>query len=889
MEQGKEKPRNKGALTRRSFLAWSALAGGTAALAGGLAGCNLSTAGPSLQETGGKAPAGVWKTGACMNNCSCGSSRCLLRVYVEDGVPLKVRTDEEGTESIEVLQRRACPRGRAQINNMLSPARIKYPMKRKGWSPGNPNGQMRGKDEWERISWDEALDYIAAEMKKVIDQYGTKGILCSASSAIGYTYFDQTVCLLDALGGSLHNEAGTISFGSWSVADTHMIGGWGMMNGLHPLCMKDSQLHVLFGCNWVSNKGGNTAYQLSWAREQGSKVIIIDPWLNQTAQALADEWIPILPGTDTALVIGICYHWIENNQYDQEYLDKYTIGFDADHMPEGAPKEENWKDYVLGTYDGEPKTPEWAEKRCNVPAARIRELAEQIAAAKTVNFAAAQSTSKIPAGEQFVQSFYTMALMHGGIGSRGNCMGWAGMREVGAAGLSIGDPLGKATHPVNPLNPTGAPVYMAYPIPQWSALQDTSAWENLEPSECWQSILDGEYGRDIWPGGKKPLDIHAIYFGGYANGLNALPNANAGIKAVRKMDFVWGANPFFDPSRQYCDIVLPVAAWWEKADVANSGMAEVVYWYDQIMPPLFEARTEGHIAEELAKRMGVDPAKVNTMTYKERGFASVQGATFTDVKTGEKMPLIGLTKEDIAEFGVDAEPQEGKITFSELKAKGYYKYPVDPKSDAIPVPYAAFYADPVANPLKTASGKFEIYCAALAFMVNSVGYSQISPIGKWQIGDPQHGHGTQTEEYPLLLWTPHSLRRAHTVDDNVISLREAYPQECFISMVDAQARGIRNGDLVLMSSPHGKVLRPAKVLTTLVPGAVALQDGAWLQIDEATGIDIGGDPNILQAPKASGGGSQSWTATLVQVEKYTGNIKLEPDKRREIVLPQGVE
>ena len=102
-------------------------------------------------------------------------------------------------------------------------------------------------------------------------------------------------------------------------------------------------------------------------------------------------------------------------------------------------------------------------------------------------------------------------------------------------------------------------------------------------------------------------------------------------------------------------------------------------------------------------------------------------------------------------------------------------------------------------------------------------------------------------------------------------------------------RGIKNGDIVLMTSPHGKVLRPAKVMPTLVPGAVALQDGAWIQIDEETGIDLGGDPNILQAPKSSGEASQSWTGTLVQVEKYTGSIKLEPDKNRPIVMPVGVE
>ena len=110
-----------------------------------------------------------------------------------------------------------------------------------------------------------------------------------------------------------------------------------------------------------------------------------------------------------------------------------------------------------------------------------------------------------------------------------------------------------------------------------------------------------------------------------------------------------------------------------------------------------------------------------------------------------------------------------------------------------------------------------------------------------------------------------------------------------MSEVDAEERGIENGDIVLMTSPYGKVLRPVKVMPTVIPGSVALQDGAWIQIDEATGIDVGGNPNILQAPKSSGEASQSWTGTLVQVEKYAGDIKLDPDKNRPLVMPVGVE
>ena len=216
------------ALTRRSFVKWGSAAVGATALAGFVATDPLATPAAFADEALATDPSewpGEWKTGACMNNCSCGSSRCLLRVYCEDGVPLKIKTDELDEDTIEIPQRRACPRGRAYISNVTSPARIKYPMKRKNWSPEEPNRELRGVDEWERISWDEALDYIAAELTKAIDAYGTKSVLCAAYSDIGDTYFDPVICLMNELGGAVHHEMGTVSLGSWPLPEMFMTGG----------------------------------------------------------------------------------------------------------------------------------------------------------------------------------------------------------------------------------------------------------------------------------------------------------------------------------------------------------------------------------------------------------------------------------------------------------------------------------------------------------------------------------------------------------------------------------------------------------------------------------------------------------------------------------------
>ena len=125
-------------LSRRNFLKWSAATAGAAGLVG-LTSC-------SKAEEGGQ-PAGApeevqgeWYNAPCYNNCSCGSSRCLNKVFVSDGVPLKTRTDEDEVDTYAMPQRRACLRGRAKMSEVLSPARIKYPMKRKNFSLDNPQG-----------------------------------------------------------------------------------------------------------------------------------------------------------------------------------------------------------------------------------------------------------------------------------------------------------------------------------------------------------------------------------------------------------------------------------------------------------------------------------------------------------------------------------------------------------------------------------------------------------------------------------------------------------------------------------------------------------------------------------------------------------------------------
>jgi anaerobic dimethyl sulfoxide reductase subunit A len=853
-------------LSRRSFLKWGAALGGTAALAGGL------NSGLKVVDKAAAASEGKWVPAPCWHNC--GGTRCLLKAYVVDGVPVRIKSDDdvEFKADYDNPHRRACPRGRAQIQHVMAGERLKYPMKRKNWEPGGGKKELRGKDEWVRISWEEALDIAASETKRITEKYGKKSIFAGSwgggSWSLGMDndgeiLWDPTIRVFNAL-ESLVGHFGTISFATWPWDEIFMQGGLGASGRME---LRDAKLIVLVGCNWTSNRASLASYWLKQAKDNGAKVIIIDPWLNQTAEGLADQWIGVYPGTDTALFLGVAYHMITNNLQDQEFLDKYCSGFDAEHMPEGAPKEDNFKDYVLGTHDGEPKTPEWASSKCGVHPSVIRDLAVQISSVKPVTFHAGLSTGKFPAGDQWAQTYYTVAWMTGNVGFSGAQVSAFGHPFDGGPSLVTSGRYGDPKF-VNPLMPKA--VFTAIIIPT------DKDWECMEYSEVWKSIVEGEYGRDIWPGGKRKINIQMIYHG-HGHFLNSMPDVNKGIEAHRKVEFVMANCLHFNTNAKYADLVFPISTLWERQGQVWGGSTQHVFWWQNVMEPLFESKPDLEVARGMAERLGLDADAIYGNSYPQKEFNTLVGSQVMKTDGSGYEPLVTITEADIKAMGVEGTPQQGRITVDEFRQAGIYRVPRKKGDKLGSIKDKAFRDDPVANPLPTASGKLEIYCPTLSGFVNSFGFSTISPIGKWQEAEPDHGNHARTKEYPLLLFTPHSLRRAHTQLDCSPSLREAFPQECFMSEIDAEARGIKTGDVVLMTSPYGKVLRPAKILPGMMPGVAALQDGAWTMIDEATGIDLAGDPSVLQGMRASSAGGQCYSGTLLQIEKYEGPLELLPD------------
>ena len=286
--------------------------------------------------------------------------------------------------------------------------------------------------------------------------------------------------------------------------------------------------------------------------------------------------------------------------------------------------------------------------------------------------------------------------------------------------------------------------------------------------------------------------------------------------------------------------------------------------------------------QELAKRLGLDPNEIYPITRKQQLFNRLLGAEVIKADGENYEPLVTITDKDITEWGVEGKPQKGRIGINELVEQGVYQVSRSPGDNFTVVQGADFVKEPEAHPLGTKSGKLEIHCQALSDKIATYGLTTIPPIAKYEA--PIDGYEATFAdwenkvkgEYPFQLITIHYGRRSHSVFDNIPQLREAYPQEFFMNKRDGEALGLRDGDTVLIESEYGKCIRQLTLTESCMPGVVSLGEGAWVDIDEETGIDRAGATNVLCGARLSGQGEEPWNTTIVRVEKYKGE-PLKPD------------
>jgi anaerobic dimethyl sulfoxide reductase subunit A len=866
-------------LSRRTFVALSA---GTAALAAlGVAGCTngpgASSENDLLTANADPEEGAQWVTAACWHNCG---GRCLNKALVRDGVVIRQKTDDTREDTPDNPQQRACQRGRAQRMQVFGADRLKYPMKRKNWQPGggtNSNGQLRGEDEWERLSWDEAFGLIAEEIKRIYDSFGPTAVFALGGSEV------QRV--LQTYGGYIPRW-GSVSWGAWPQTYNLVMGAPGYSSDAPDrISMRKQKLIILWGCNPAISSAGNPAYNYLQVKKAGCEFVVIDPRYNETAELLGAQWIPIRPATDTAMALGMMYHIVTNNLHDQDYLNTYTVGFDRDHMPAGdypefackssdrkeilyqsaAPNlDENFKDYLLGEgiYASEgAKTPEWASGICGVPADTIKELAERYATTRPASIIAAGAPARINEGECLPHALLTLGMVAGQIGRDGGSVS-ATMHSSASNGgdelVAPGDAGLKAELPKNP-----------YPSSQYG----------INQGQMWEAVLSGNY--TMYKDEPNTVDIHMIYEGS-AGCLNQRVGMTKGIEAYKKVDFALCLNYVLNTSAKYSDIVLPVTTQWERKGTLLTGNRDILIYGQHVIDPLYEAKSDQEIAGGIATALGIDPLSIYDIDEQQQLFNRLAGSTFIDTD-GESKPLLTITADDISRMGVMGEPQEGKITLTEFEEKGIYQVERSEGDAYAYLPLKDFIDDPIANPVKTPSGKFEIYCGILSAYIERNGFTSKDPLPKYTRITEGFEDGVE-DGYPFQMINHHYQRRSHHTLDNVGWLREAWPQELWINASDAEALGIANDDIVKVSSRWGAVARPAFVTQRLQPGVISLGEGAWAQLT-ADGVDEAGATNTLSGPRPTGQGHSGYNSVNCKVEKYSKPLAPDAEWPQRIPLP----
>ena len=832
---------------------------------------------------------GEWVTVDCWGNCG---GRCVNKVFVKDGVVLRQATDDLEEDTLEKPQQRSCPRGHSMRQHVFNANRIKYPMKRKSWQPGggeNSHGELRGEEAFERISWEEAFDYVAEEIKRIYADYGPRSVVNMGT--------DWPV--LKLMGGHLQ-WVSTESYGNWYNAPVRM--GGDLAGGL-PDCggnndrldMLNAETIVLYGMNPTWHNGGSPMYHYRLVKEAGVQFIFVGPEYNVSASSLGARWIRVYPGTDTAFLLAVAYEMIQQDVVDYDFLHKYCVGFDAQSMPADAALDENFYDYVTGVYDGQPKTAEWASAICGTPVEDIRWFAGQMGKEHDVMLHHNYAPSRYRGSTDLPQIFMTVACMGAHFGRPGNSCG--ATFSIEAANGGHNDKVVKVGAPL----PSGADE--AHP---GKGAKNPLADSQMPKPTIWRDILAGHYTcyGDYRNGpldngfcDRDPVEYDfdpRMIVSDFHNPLQATEDINMGIAAFKKMDFVCSIDYRYTLTAEYSDIILPCFTAWEgnldpeqgELDVATNGIIRMsrfqcnrdyALFPRPVVQPLFESKNEFCIYTEIAKRLGFTWDQMYVCSDMQAYFDKFATAEYMDTDRSYKR-LITITKEDMEAWGVQGQEQEGLITLQEALRAGKFQLPRQEGDGRGHIGYEAFIKDPEANPRRSASGKFEIYCQSKADELNRMkfGPDEVKPYPTF--------HKTTWEEkdkgpYPFLMYQPHYLRRAHTNFDENAWTREAWQNPVFISAADAAAKGIVSGDTVKVFNDAGALLRIASVTETLIPGCIALPHGARSYIDKETGIDLGGNENMVVDAKTQDDyfpTCNSYNSCLVDFEKYDGEA-LIPD------------
>lgn len=790
--------------------------------------------------------------------------RCPLELHLRDGELARVSANKAAP---------ACHRGLSMRAWANSPDRLMWPLRRVG---------PRGSAQFERVTWDEALDEIADQLARIRREHGSESIYLAYTTGQSCTTADPFERLMNCFGGFL-DHYNNYSNPQINAMVRSMYGPDALYPGGSELnTAADARLVLVFGASPAETGTGRATWHGAWDRvvgqvgERGGRIVMVDPRRNGSipqrkgSDQQTVSWLPINPGTDGALAAALLHELaFTHNALDWDFLHERCIGFTDGTLPE------RWRglglsvmDYLRGTgYDRVAKTPAWAAAITGTPADDIRELASQLATARPAFIMQGWGPQRRSNGEMTSGMIMMLAAALGQVGLPGTNNG---MNVAWGGGFLTRISAGKN------LIPFRIPAYRFLDaIENGEALGAREGVRGLPKASCEDAGRSG-FATEAGPeqafhseratdsvqhqdgAAHLPCSIKAII----CHGGNCLTNQHGDVNRAHrvlgdptKCEFILNVDVEFTDSARYADIVLPDLFRMEQ-ESAMDGDA----WGRRIavgtgeLGARFERRGAWNTCVELAKRWGIEDA-------------------FTEGRTeGEWIRHL---------YEGDRERSTGLPTFDQLLEEGL-AWRADRTEPFVAL--ADWRSNPVAHPLDTPSGKIELFSEQLAAAAEALrgtpDEGAITPIptyvpewgpAEFAVGqaasdeaqapsagpraDGQESEmGTEpTRDQPLRVFGFHSVARIHSSWGNVPAVSRRVPQVISINPADADARGIATGDLVEASNRFGTLRLPAHVTDDVIAGTIVMPQGAWWQAesDVAEPIDVGGCINTLTISRPS--------------------------------------
>jgi len=778
----------------------------------------------------------------CDNN-GCRGGPCAVQVRVKNGVITAIENGDPMNQKMPVedlyvgedalrkymIQSRPCVRAYMWPKTVYHRDRLLYPMKRVG---------NMGDRKFVRISWTEALDTIANQLKSLKDKYGP--------------YIVNTPPRVGSYANFGYSHWGYTSNSSHTLCDLVMFGEIGAYKGAagaftNVVDCFNTKAFVAFGWNpAISNYGGLSSqwtYLLKYFREKGVPIIMIDCHYSLSCETLADQWIPIRAGTDLAMLLAMANVLFKENLYDQAFVSKYV-------EPTGFAK---WKDYVLGNTAGPDgkidRTPEWAEKICGVPAETIRDLTRFCAKTKPLFWMCYWSVGKKFSGEMTGWADEGVKLMLGAFGMPGN--NGSGVREVNYGPVRY----------LTPPAPNWKRAAATWTAPQLHYSRQKSNSFELYPKLVKGEITEDRYRREIGCAKDWPLPRPVFHWMGSSHGDM---NTNQSWRALKLAQFVVSrAYHSTYPNCFYADIILPLADNHFEDYVGFTGAVNMFMLARKSIEPPGEAKTSSWIDMQLEKRFGVLDKSEPRLAAIVDDQKKIDQETESALKEAYDTWVV---RDDVKSLKPPTWDQFAKVPLFRVPHIGLSYNSLDkPPFNA----YAPFMADPVKNPMDTPSGKIEIYSDFIADPeMATKGY--IKPKSKFNceicfggasppvippmpefVLEWSHPLSKYAEQYPLTVISLHSNYLQHHSQDNNPYRRELGRHACWLSVADAKARGIKDGDLVRVQGELGEIIIPAYVSSRVVPGTSNVGYGGWYEPSSLKtplmpdGVDLRGMHNFL--------------------------------------------